>query len=133
MCGETYSAAGEPGERLGTLEHRGASLFRLDHHGIAAEAEDLVHEPVGALEMLLGDHGAVLQLLDHPLVLARPARALGRPPDTRYLGPLDLAGLQPSARVGLDPLARLELLVEDVGRADPVKPEGARVVAFEVV
>src|SRR5687768_11442466 len=69
-------AACEAGERLGALEDGGPRLLRLEHDRVAAEAQDLVDEPVRALEGKLDDDRPVLQLFDHALVLARPARTL---------------------------------------------------------
>src|SRR5215211_2681466 len=69
------------GKLLRGRQHRAARLVRLEHHRVARLLEDLAGEPlvrgVGALE----DHGAVGELGGPRMVLAHPARPLGRHPD----------------------------------------------------
>src|SRR5205807_5716427 len=75
---------------------------------------------------------AVAELLDHPAVLARPARPLGGDPYTRCARRGHLAGAGPALDVGLDPRAGLELVVAHRRRSDPVEPEAPGGVALGI-
>src|SRR5688572_23664196 len=96
-----------------------SQVRRLEHDGLAAEAENLTHEPLGAAHLLLGGGAAVAQGLGAPLDL--PARDPLRVVDARYTGVA-----QP---VGLEALAGLELLRPHGRGAHPVEPEASDVLA----
>src|SRR5690242_10127435 len=125
-------AADHSGQRLGRLEHRRPGVLRLEHRGVARLFEDRPGEPVVARGLDLDDHRAVLQLLDDALVLAGPARALRREPDTAGLGLRDLVGTGPLRHVGSQVGARLEALAGDARLANAVQAEGAGVALCRI-
>ena len=114
-------------ERLGGGADRRARVLGLEHDRVAGLLEHLAHEPVDAGEAELDDHRAVVELGDHGPLLARPPRALGRDPDARAARGGDLAGPRPAVDVGrrIHVRARLEVLVGDRRRLDPVQAEVA--------
>src|SRR4051812_20203894 len=50
--------------------------FRLEHDELAGALQDLPEEPIRAAERDLDDECFIGQLLDHGVILARPARPL---------------------------------------------------------
>ena len=96
--------------------------------------EGLPQQPVGAAGHL--DHdGSIGELLDHGVLLASPAGALGGDPDPGDVGRRDLAPRATLLDRGdlLDLRAGLEALLRDLGLLDPIEAEVTDVLAPAVI
>src|SRR3954451_22910204 len=122
------SAPGRAHQLFGRVEHGLARLLGLEDDRVPGLLEDLPAQVVVTGVGKLDDHRAVGELLDDALVLARPAGTLRRYPYARDARVRDLACAGPALDVRLHALARLELLVQHGGLANPVEPERARLV-----
>src|SRR5215211_1426102 len=84
------------GKLLRGLQNGPASLLGLEHDGVPGLLQDLAGEPLIRGVCALEDHGAVRQLSGARMVLAHPARPLGRDPYARARARLDLTGREPA-------------------------------------
>ena len=82
----------------------------LEHDRVARFFQHIADQIAQAGEPALHHHGAVLELLGHGALLARPAGPLGRDPHPRAARGRDLAGARPAVDIGggVDVRARLE-------------------------